>query len=607
MALHHTAQGLASLGRHGDSVLVHMQPHEVAGLQALAESQGTSLSINPDTGMPEAFNLGDFFSSFLPTIVGAAFAPATGGFSLTPLLAGAATGAGLAKIKGEDPLMGGLMGGLGGYGGSQLGAAASAAGPGGFVPTQAAALTDPQLMASTITPSMMSNPAILNPAANASIAQAAQNIGNQAAQSGVFNTLKSGAGNFMTTAGDTLSRGANNLSNSFQGLTNISGLGNVPQAEAWQAFKAAGGSPMSLAMPVGAAVLDGLEPSDLGLGGPSIDDMRNKTKYRGPQGQLNLDANYNQETGEYEGLPSLRLATGGSVNTNQSSISSGGLQDLYGANDNTTATAPLSQDGFGIGRLDKLAQQGSLTKAGDMFYAAGGPVSFADGGLNLEGSSNLNVETGENNKGLGSLATPLDGLVGGAPGAFFKAVIGKSIGNSGASSTDLPLIIKWTNDPAGKGAGVSFEEYMASKNTTPSAQQGPQGPGYTESIVPTGPNLGATEPTPYGTYEVARPPTASVASYGGDANTPFMARGGYLDGPGDGLSDSIPASIEGKQPARLADGEFVISSDVVSALGNGSSKAGAKHLYAMMDRVRQKAHGTKKQINKVNTRRVMPA
>jgi hypothetical protein len=242
-----------------------------------------------------------------------------------------------------------------------------------------------------------------------------------------------------------------------------------------------------------------------------------------------------------------------------------------------------------------------------MFYAQGGPVSFADGGLNLEGSSNLNVETGENNKGLGSLATPLDGLVGGAPGAFFKAVIGKSIGNSGASSTDLPLIIKWTNDPAGKGAGVSFEEYMASKNATPSAEQGPQGPGYTESIVPTGPNLGATEATPYGTYEVARPPVASGASYGGDANTPFMARGGYLDGPGDGLSDSIPATIEGKQPARLADGEFVISSDVVSALGNGSSKAGAKHLYAMMDRVRQKAHGTKKQINKVNTKQVMPA
>jgi hypothetical protein len=78
-----------------------------------------------------------------------------------------------------------------------------------------------------------------------------------------------------------------------------------------------------------------------------------------------------------------------------------------------------------------------------------------------------------------------------------------------------------------------------------------------------------------------------------------LARGGnYLDGPGDGLSDSIPATIGNRQPARLADGEFVISADVVSDIGGGSSKAGAKKLHAMMDRVRQSAHGTKKQVKK---------
>ena len=62
------AQGLASLGRNGDSVLVHMQPHEVAGLQAIAKANGTSLTTNPHTGMPEAFSLGKFFKSLLPTI-----------------------------------------------------------------------------------------------------------------------------------------------------------------------------------------------------------------------------------------------------------------------------------------------------------------------------------------------------------------------------------------------------------------------------------------------------------------------------------------------------------------------------------------------------------
>jgi hypothetical protein len=86
-----------------------------------------------------------------------------------------------------------------------------------------------------------------------------------------------------------------------------------------------------------------------------------------------------------------------------------------------------------------------------------------------------------------------------------------------------------------------------------------------------------------------------------------MAGGRFLSGGGDGLSDDIPAVIGDKQPAKLADGEFVISSDVVSNLGNGSSKAGAKKLYEMMDRVRQQAHGSKKQICKVNANKALPA
>jgi hypothetical protein len=67
--------------------------------------------------------------------------------------------------------------------------------------------------------------------------------------------------------------------------------------------------------------------------------------------------------------------------------------------------------------------------------------------------------------------------------------------------------------------------------------------------------------------------------------------GGYSDGgrllrgPGDGVSDSIPATIGKKQPARLADGEFVIPARIVSELGNGSTEAGARKLYAMMDRI----------------------
>ena len=89
--------------------------------------------------------------------------------------------------------------------------------------------------------------------------------------------------------------------------------------------------------------------------------------------------------------------------------------------------------------------------------------------------------------------------------------------------------------------------------------------------------------------------------------------GGYSDGgrmlkgPGDGMSDSIPASIENKRPARLATDEFVVPADVVSHLGNGSSDAGAKVLYSMMDRVRQARTGQKKQGKQINPNKFMPA
>lgn len=75
---------------------------------------------------------------------------------------------------------------------------------------------------------------------------------------------------------------------------------------------------------------------------------------------------------------------------------------------------------------------------------------------------------------------------------------------------------------------------------------------------------------------------------GGIANLGGYSDGGrLLKGPGDGVSDSIPAVIGKKQPARLADGEFVIPARIVSELGNGSTEAGARKLYAMMNRIKK--------------------
>jgi hypothetical protein len=92
--------------------------------------------------------------------------------------------------------------------------------------------------------------------------------------------------------------------------------------------------------------------------------------------------------------------------------------------------------------------------------------------------------------------------------------------------------------------------------------------------------------------------------------------GGYSDGgrllrgPGDGVSDSIPAVIGKKQPARLADGEFVVPARIVSELGNGSTEAGARKLYAMMDRVqkaRRKTVGKDRVAANTKSEKYLPA
>ena len=111
-------------------------------------------------------------------------------------------------------------------------------------------------------------------------------------------------------------------------------------------------------------------------------------------------------------------------------------------------------------------------------------------------------------------------------------------------------------------------------------------------------------------------PNGSMPGYGPrlDTNTGQMmnnfAEGGIaglLKGRGDGMSDDIHATINDKQPARLADGEFVVPADVVSHLGNGSTDAGAKHLYSMMDKVRKARTGRKAQGKQISAGGYLPA
>jgi hypothetical protein len=116
------AQNLADKGRKGDSMLVHMTPDEVAGLQALAQQMGGSLTVNPQTGLPEA----NIFKKLLPMALGFALGPAGAGIFSSALTTGLAVGAGYTLATGS--LQQGLAAGLGAYGGSNLGTGLQAAG-----------------------------------------------------------------------------------------------------------------------------------------------------------------------------------------------------------------------------------------------------------------------------------------------------------------------------------------------------------------------------------------------------------------------------------------------------------------------------------------------
>jgi hypothetical protein len=125
-----------------------------------------------------------------------------------------------------------------------------------------------------------------------------------------------------------------------------------------------------------------------------------------------------------------------------------------------------------------------------------------------------------------------------------------------------------------------------------------------QKSMATAPELGAIDLNP---AMVKRGAQGGIM--GADSSLGGYAAGGnprLLKGPGDGMSDDIPATIANKQPARLADGEFVIPADVVSHLGNGSTEAGAKQLHGMMDKVRTARTGRKAQGKQINPKKFMP-
>jgi hypothetical protein len=298
---------------------------------------------------------------------------------------------------------------------------------------------------------------------------------------------------------------------------------------------------------------------------------------------------------------------------------------------------------------DKYAAQGGVMRS----YAGGGIAALANGSLGMGGNqmypqglqdhtqyatpSQMPTSAEVVNSGYEMKTDPYMGTpIGMAEGGIARYAFGGSANDYGANAYGVPYFSGARNLSElseatqsynrGRGSMGGFGGKMGQMDVDPSVgdykvapienhyqsryqeqapiaqYSGPQGgmaPTY--SLADSLPLLAATNPS--AAKGLAQ---GGIASY----NLGGYAAGGnprLLKGPGDGMSDNIPATIGDRQPARLADGEFVVPADVVSHLGNGSTDAGAKHLYAMMDKVRTARTGKKAQGKQINPQKYLPA
>jgi hypothetical protein len=246
-----------------------------------------------------------------------------------------------------------------------------------------------------------------------------------------------------------------------------------------------------------------------------------------------------------------------------------------------------------------------LTGQPTVNMSSGGPISFASGGSSKATSGQVYYDADK-----GQYYTVKSEPTG--PWGYLGATVPgfASMSNYGQNTSNRNYIGSALRNP---GSGIS-EDFKAS-SATPIVYN----PSYVD-VPGTTTEMPTQEATPAYSLNDSAQLLASVSpKIAEDSNIRPMARGGIADlgtysdggrmlkGPGDGMSDSIPGVIANKRPARLADGEFVVPADVVSHLGNGSTDAGAKQLYAMMNRVRQARTGNKKQGKQINPRKLMTA
>jgi hypothetical protein len=536
-------QGIASLGRGQDSMLVHMTPGEVQGLQRLAMAHGGSLTINPQTGLPEA----GFLSSMLPTLIGLGITAASGG-AIPGWMIGAGVGGVTALSTGS--LSKGLMAGLGAYGGASLGGSLASM---GAEQAQGLAATD------------LANATDL---ATSSTGNASADMALKRAQQANIDSLVNQA---------TANPNAAMAPEAYRDfLTNQAPSTIAPPApEQIQGFQR-----------------DAMQQL---MQNPQLNPATQQALARGPVG--NAFEGFKQ-LGSKEGIKNLggKLGYAGVAGLAAPLISSA----LTPAPFTPPAKIPTQYAHYGDSTNPGYRPPKYNPLTGDYDPASYGPVSYSTN------PTQYGAEGGVVGYKQGGIADfyPLTGdrpNTGGLGGAAEKPRYSREINDpdSGAGIN---------NDKAGEGP---YSDSGGIYENTPSKKRFKKTSADKLALY-----LNSNDPTDIAealaeTRRRANAPKsyrAVSAAQGGLMGT-YAAGGKLLRGPGDGMSDSIPAVIQGANPQRaaLADGEFVIPADVVSHLGNGSTEAGSKRLYSMMDKVRKARTGNPKQGKQINPDRFMPA
>jgi hypothetical protein len=272
-------------------------------------------------------------------------------------------------------------------------------------------------------------------------------------------------------------------------------------------------------------------------------------------------------------------------------------------------------DGGGGGRGDGGGDGGGHGDGGGQ--ARGGlnlqghyyPPSYADGGVTGGGNIDLHVPISIGGGGQGGGFGGGNGIQqGGMPQSPMGGLAGLLGQPQQAQQAQQPSFMSQANQVFGGGIN-STRGGLGPQNNMLAPMGGPNGkPPYEQYVRNLGMSGQQVLPMTKDQYENPGKVTGGIPGNNfadggmtGMADGGLGSLGGYSDGgrllrgPGDGVSDSIPATIGQHQPARLADGEFVVPARIVSELGNGSTEAGARQLYAMMDRIQA---GRKKTVGK---------